>query len=568
LDTNNGNRATYAADEHFIQTTASGAASGKILALVGRLPAGAATNSTFYTAVMDCRNAANDQSGNDVLRYVSYEHLLNNRAINTKGINTLTIEQTLFDDPSITLDKAGAIARLASSFTVDTVGKVVTVTANSTYDDLYDALKAHKATADAVNLATPTLDSLIVTPSGSNLTAFTGWALVVNTGVTFASGTKFNFVSFTTVTINGTGKITGIYGAGGFVSTVLELRNVKPGASYIAANNSTKATILFGTNGEATAQDYPIYFPPGSTGLQVYVARKGHGDFIDFEVITLAPGGMWYTFVDLPDEGVVQTNLATVLAYTTLETNRKIYEYVSAYQTTEEGIKLGNLVTRAGPFLNWSAPYSAKMKKDAPAVWAKSGDLFTFKATSLTSDEFTTHILVPPATMTADTDEIFGTNIEDANGNSSLTVRGGDNLGYKLWKVADSLPVDGDETTGTLLDTVDRNETYRFIGVSGFDIIGVDNSSGVRRRTSMAKGIYNQTFYVGDEIQLADEAPQLIENNEKLAVLQVQTNDLQAQIDALQALVEGQNESLDGVAQQDTLLLTLAAAQDAADLSA
>jgi hypothetical protein len=128
--------------------------------------------------------------------------------------------------------------------------------------------------------------------------------------------------------------------------------------------------------------------------------------------------------------------------------------------------------------------------------------------------------------------------------------------------------VDGDETTGTLLDTVDRNETYRFIGVSGFDIIGVDNSSGVRRRTSMAKGIYNQTFYVGNEIQLADEAPQLIENNEKLAVLQVQTNDLQAQIDALQALVEGQNESLDGVAQQDTLLLTLAAAQDAADLSA
>jgi hypothetical protein len=317
----------------------------------------------------------------------------------------------------------------------------------------------------------------------------------------------------------------------------LELRGIKPGASYIAANNSTKATILFGTNGEATAQDYPIYFPPGSTGLQVYVARKGHGDFIDFEVITLAPGLMWYQFVDLPDEGVVQTNLATVLAYTTLETNRKIYEYVSAYQTTEEGIKLGNLVTRAGPFLNWSAPYSAKMKKDASVVWAKSGNLFTFKATSLSSDAFTTHILVPPATMTADTDEIFGTNIEDANGNSSLTVRGGDNLGYKLWKVPASLPADGDETTGTLLDTVDRNETYRFIGVSGFDIIGVDNSSGVRRRTSMAKGIYNQTFYVGNEIQLADEAPQLIENNEKLAVLQVQTNDLQAQVVALQALV-------------------------------
>jgi hypothetical protein len=42
---------------------------------------------------------------------------------------------------------------------------------------------------------------------------------------------------------NESGKITGIYGAGGLVSTVLELRNVKPGASYVAANNSTKATM-------------------------------------------------------------------------------------------------------------------------------------------------------------------------------------------------------------------------------------------------------------------------------------------------------------------------------------
>jgi hypothetical protein len=43
---------------------------------------------------MDCRNATNDQTGNDVLRYVSYEHLLNNRAINTKGTGTLTVNCT------------------------------------------------------------------------------------------------------------------------------------------------------------------------------------------------------------------------------------------------------------------------------------------------------------------------------------------------------------------------------------------------------------------------------------------------------------------------------------------
>jgi hypothetical protein len=50
--------------------------------------------------------------------------------------------------------------------------------------------------------------------------------------------------------------------------------------------------------------------------------------------------------------------------------------------------------------------------------------------------------------------------------------------------------------------------------------------------------------------------------------MQAQIDALQALVEGLETLVQGQNESLDGVAQQDTLLLTLAAAQDAADLSA
>jgi hypothetical protein len=504
LDTNNGSRTHYAADEHFIQTTASGAASGKILALVGRLPAGAANNSTQYTAFMDCRNAANDQSGNDVIRYVSYEHLLNNRAINTKGIGALTIEQTLFDDPSITLDKAGAIAKLASSFTIDPVGKVVTVTANSNYDDLYDVVKAHKATANAVNLATPTLDSLIVTPSGSNLTAFTGWTLVVNTGVTFASGTKFNFVSFATVTINGTGKITGIYGAGGLVSTVLELRNVKPGASYVAMNNSTKATILFGTNGEATAQDYPIYFPPGSTGLQVYVARKGFGDQLDFEVITLVAGGMWYQFIDIPDEGITQPTLGTVLAYTTLETTSKLYDYIGAYQTTEAGLKLGNIVVRAGPQLQFG-DYSGVVKQDAASVFSITGGTITLKATGLAkTSRYTTIIATPPATWEADTTEVMDLDIEDANGDSSVTIQAASVSTFEIWKVTDATAED-DYATGTLLDTVGPGK-FRFIGEDGYKLIIRDQTTNYRVSVEAEKGVYLAELFFGPAVQLAQSA--------------------------------------------------------------
>jgi hypothetical protein len=42
----------------------------------------------------------------------------------------------------------------------------------------------------------------------------------------------------------------------------------------------------------------------------------------------------------------------------------------------------------------------------------------------------------------------------------------------------------------------------------------------------MLKGTYTQAFYVGDQIQLATNAPQLIENNEKLdeLILKVDTN--------------------------------------------
>jgi hypothetical protein len=41
----------------------------------------------------------------------------------------------------------------------------------------------------------------------------------------------------------------------------------------------------------------------------------------------------------------------------------------------------------------------------------------------------------------------------------------------------------------------------------------------------MEKGVYNQSFYVGDQIQLATDAPQLIENNQKLdeLILKVDT---------------------------------------------
>jgi hypothetical protein len=512
LDTNNGSRTHYAADEHFIQTTASGAASGKILALVGRLPAGAANNSTQYTAFMDCRNATNDQTGNDVIRYVSYEHLLANRGINTKGTGTLSLEQTLFDDTNITLDRTTAIAKLASSFTVDPVTKIVTVTANSSFDDVYDALKSYKATANALNLATPTLDTLIVSPNGTSLEAYTGWSLVVNTGVTLSSGTKFNAVEFDAVTINGTGLITGVYITSEGASTALEIN--PPSDDYSLCVFKADGTTKYFAS-DVNAGSYYVYFAPNEAGTYFLAAEK-YGQKRTEDTLVLNGGNVWYNITDQEDVGITQATLATVQAYTTLADTAQIYDATANFRLSETGIKLGQLVARDGLYLDFGN-YNVKIKDDASAIVAVASGTITYKSIVVNeSTKYNAMKATPPKTITPTDTEIINVLIEDANGDSQLSILGGDNLGYELWKVTTATATD-DYATGTLLTTLATNALpYRFIGISGFDIVGRDVSSGVRRRSSMLKGTYEQAFYVGNQIQLATDAPQLQENNDKL----------------------------------------------------
>jgi hypothetical protein len=175
------------------------------------------------------------------------------------------------------------------------------------------------------------------------------------------------------------------------------------------------------------------------------------------------------------------------------------------------------MATRAGTAIELGN-FSVLVKQDAAAVYSVSGTTITIKSNILEGDgKFNTMIAIPPATVEADTNEILTINIEDANGDSSVEILGGDG-NFELWKVTEATAT-ADYETGTLLDTV-SNGIYRFIGVAGFDIVGVDTNSNIRRRSSMAKGIYTQAFYVGDQIQLA-QSPQVIENGVKLDLLQL-----------------------------------------------
>ena len=516
LDTNNGSRTHYAADEHFIQTTASGVASGKILALVGRLPAGAANNSTQYTAFMDCRNATNDQTGNDVIRYVSYEHLLANRGVNTKGTGTLSLEQTLFDDPSITLDKATATAKLASSFTVNPTTKVVTVTANSSYDDLYDSLKAYKATANAVNLATPTLDSLILTPSGSELTAFTGWSLEVTTGVTLSSGTKFKYVYFDTITLTGTGAITGVYASTSGTSTTWEFQNVEVGTSLVVYDGSGVTKYFQGE--VTTAGTYRYYIPPMATGVPYYYAIEKYGTRRETGSFPSNAGGvLFYVPSYAEDVGITETNKSTVAAYTAIDNLDKFYDAVAYYRLSETGIKLGQIAERNGTAVD-IANRSLVVNQSASANVAATSSLITIKALSLANgSKFTLITATPPKTVTANTSEIITAAIEDANGNSSVTIQGGSG-DFTLWKISNATDED-DYATGTNLGNV-GNTIYRFLSAPGFKIVIRDNITSFRQVCPMDKGIYTRGLFFGDQVQLAQSA-EVTQINTKVDILAV-----------------------------------------------
>ena len=518
-DNDNGNRPSfYPNDEPLIAVTgAQGTTSGKRLALIASITTNTGPNADKIPPNLDLRNPGNDDSGDDTVFLFAYGFVPLRVPINLKGNNVLNLPVTGTADVNVTLSESDARAKLASSFTVDTTTNTVTVTANSTYDDIYDALVAFKATDTEANLKAPSVTDLsnyIVTPNGTQLTGFNGWTLVVNNGVTLDEGDKFKFVQFTNITNNGL--ITGVYGSNAGVSKILEVAGVTAGASVYVGNDSTGITTLFVD--DADQESYRVYFEPGSTPAQL-VARELYG-FQRFEqVVTLQDGLNVISLVDIEDVGIDEPDLSTVLAYTDINTGSKFYDRTAAFRLTEQGIKKGQIATRSGFAIELDAGVGVLVNQNASLVYSVSSGLITIKALSFEDDaRYNTIIAVPPATVEADTNEVISIAVEDANGDSSVDILGGDGT-FELYKVTEATPT-ADFAQGELLDTV-SNGRYRFISAPGFDIVGVDINSNIRRRSSMSKGIYEQAFFVGEQIQLA-QAPQVIENSVKLDILAVE----------------------------------------------
>jgi len=439
------------------------------------------------------------------------------------SLNTAPYSQPFFmlADTSLSGISESAAAAL-TTVGIDWTNRTITPTADLTYDQINARIAWELAQTTNSAQADPR------TIVGDRVTFATGWTLVVNSGVTITEGTNIKLLAFPTVTVNSGGQIQGLYSSGGLTNKILEINGVTDGSSLYVGNNATGITTLFQAN--TNQSTYRVYFAPGATPAQL-VARELYPFQRSAQVINLVDGLNVINLVDIPDVGITEQDLATVQAYTAIETTSKFYDRTAAFRLTEQGIKLGQMVARSGTALE-IGNFSHLINKDASLVYAVAGSTITTKSTSYAGDSrYQTEIATPPATITANTTEVITVNIEDANGNSQISINGGDGE-FELWKVTTSTPT-ANYTDGTLLDTV-GNGIYRFIGVSGFDIVGVDTNSNIRRRTSMGKGVYTQAFYVGDQIQLA-QAPEVTEINTKVDVMQIALNAVQAKTDNLPA---------------------------------
>ena len=319
-----------------------------------------------------------------VLAYGYVYALLSN--VPMKGAGVLALSSNLIADANVTLTEAAAVTKLASSFTV--AGNVLTVTTNSTLDDIYDAMKAYKTRPVQAQVEYPSISAQPVTAAGSQLT--TAMSIVVNAGATLTAGAKFKTITcagvtalgtITTIAIGGnvtqasptdltgvsiTGTLTyNAVSTAQFTFTNSTLGTVTNSGAGIVTIRRVNSNLTTGTNVVAyipttvsftlssgrirvlnhlgveqfnQTADGTFELPVSATGTWSYkIAKYGNkaieGTFtVDGTTKTIVPAY-------IPDTFVVDT-LANVQAYTTLETTQKIYDYYSLYLASASGILL------------------------------------------------------------------------------------------------------------------------------------------------------------------------------------------------------------------------------------
>lgn len=472
----------------------------------------------------------------------NYGFLYTTNTRSLKGNGGTNFDAVMIQDTNVTLSESNARSKLTSSFIVDLESKTITVTANSTYDDVYDILKAYKCQTTQAALEAPAISRMLVTANGRNLTMESGWSIIVMPGTILTSGNKFSFIYADNVNLLSLATAPYLFNSSGVLqgtgvlvpTTVLNVQDTYTGSGLITAVygnlvgtstiwefGSTSAPITAGTslaiydasgttkyyNAVTTSGVYRYYIPPQAVGEPYTYAIEKYGTRRETGTFPSNNGGvLFYVPSYTEDVGITETNQATVNAWVDLSgDSTRIYDAVALYRLSEAGIKSGQIVTRDGTSLRFE-PLNVVVDDQAANKVSLSSGTLTLKALTINSTtKFDKLITSSNKTIVPVNNELLNITIEDANGDSVVSIVGGDGT-YELWKIPTTTATDDYATGVKLTNPTIGNTSYRFIGITGFDIVGRDVSSGVRRRSSMAKGVYTQSFYVGDQIQLANNS--------------------------------------------------------------
>jgi hypothetical protein len=395
---------------------------------------------------------------------------------------------------------AAAITGVAFNFST----KVMTVTGTLTIQQIYDAYQYQLN--QVANLQQP--DECTV---ASGQTYYVGWT--INNSGTINEGA--NLTTIRAATITNTGNIFAIYTDSAGTSTIWKFENITVGSSIIIYDGS--GVTKYFQQEVTTAGDYSYYIPPGTAGtyswaIELYGKQRQSGSFA-----ANTGGLLFYEPIYIEDIGLSVTNKATVAAYTSLETASKFFDYTAYFRLSEQGIKLGQIATRSGTAIE-IGNFSHVINQGASVVYSITGSTITTKSTSYAGDtKYSTEIANPPATITANTNEVITIEVQDANGDSSVTISASGNNQFEIWKITDATPPD-DYATGVLLDTVGIGK-YRFIHVDGYKMVIRDQTTNFRVVSEMEKGVYTAELFFGAAVQLA-QAAEVTQINTKVDILQ------------------------------------------------
>ena len=318
--------------------------------------------------------------------------------------------------------------------------------------------------------------------------------------------TRWNNASGTISFLNGS-KIEAIYQDSTGTSTTLQISGFDANSSvYVEDNSAVQKYYSASATGTVT-----VYIPPTGTGSWYYAVEK-YGNQRQSDFFTFSGGLKSIIVKALTDTGISVTNQSTVSAYTSLNTPDKIYDYVAYLRLSVPHISYGQIVFKNGTALDLQ---DASMLVNQSAIDVASFNfttkLLTVKSSSLgIGTTYEKIITTPPETIEANSTEVITCPIEDANGDSSLTIQGGSG-NFTLWKISNATAED-DYATGTNLGSV-GNVTFRFLQAPGFKIVVRDNTTSFRQVVSMDKGIYTVGLFFGDQVQLAQSAEVSLINN-------------------------------------------------------